>query len=183
MEKEKGICPSFGDYDITDGQCRVCSRNTQRKKLFTVCKSNTKVPNISVGNGKQIIIFYPDERRGRYELITCGCYSNLFVAEGPGKPTNPSSIQTCSLRKTIELGWIKTNHIQFCPPNKSYAWVCPDCAGELEVDDKDCDMCDSYRRRNYHNYCPYCLKKFKIPKETDRQYTYNEATERQWQNF
>lgn len=128
-KKEKTICPSFGNYDKTDGQCRVCSRNDQRKKLFSVCKENTKVPNISAGNGKQIIIVYNDPAFITREIVTCSCYSPF---EDLGTSVNQSVIHEYSLSEAEALGWVRTNYIMFCPIDKSYVWICPDCAEKLK---------------------------------------------------
>lgn len=27
-------------------------------------------------------------------------------------------------------GWVKTDHIKYCPPDKQYVWVCPECAAK-----------------------------------------------------
>lgn len=33
-------------------------------------------------------------------------------------------------------GWRKTNHIMFCGPGKNFVWVCPECAKEVEWEEK-----------------------------------------------
>lgn len=36
-----------------------------------------------------------------------------------------------SYQHAYDEGWRKTKDIHFCPPNKSFVWICPDCAKEF----------------------------------------------------
>jgi hypothetical protein len=32
-----------------------------------------------------------------------------------------------SFRHAMDSGWRITNNIKYCPPDKKYVWVCPQC--------------------------------------------------------
>jgi len=61
--------------------------------------------------------------RGSYHNL-CPCCSQSFSS---GKSNEMIPI-FYSERHAKDEGWIVTKDKMFCPPDKEYAWICPDCA-------------------------------------------------------
>ena len=35
-----------------------------------------------------------------------------------------------SEQNAMKEGWVKTDHIKYCPPDRDFVWVCPECANK-----------------------------------------------------
>lgn len=57
---------------------------------------------------------------GKKEFFICGCYDCNVKPE--------KEIQTFySFEHAIDSGWMISAEIKYCPPNKNYMFICPDC--------------------------------------------------------
>ena len=74
---------------------------------------------------KNIMIF---QHLNAKHLAICECCP---ITSPPEDPKDESAKQYIphyySEKHARDNGWKATKHIKYCPPDKDYVWVCPDC--------------------------------------------------------